>query len=50
MNRTVKQLAAGVAACTLLGLFFASQLYLMLNYVHHVPLTWAHAIQAELVT
>ena len=50
MNRTVKQLAAGVAACTLLGLFFASQLYLMLNYVHHVPLTWAHAILVELMT
>ncbi len=36
MNRTVKLLVVGFAACTLLGLFFATHLYLLFNYVHRI--------------
>ena len=50
MSRTVKQLLAGVAACTILGLFFATHLYLLFNYLQNVPLTWARAIRSQLVT
>ena len=50
MNRIVKQLVVGFAACTLLGLFFATHLYLLLNYVQNVPSTWLQAIRGQLVT
>lgn len=50
MNRLVKRLVFWFAACTLLGLFFATHLYLLFNYVQNVPLTWAHAIRSQLVT
>jgi signal transduction histidine kinase len=50
MNRTVKQLVVGFAACTILGLFFATHLYLLFNYLQNVPLTWARAIRSQLVT
>jgi len=50
MNRTVKLLVVGFAACTLLGSFFATHLYLLFNYVTNVPTTWVQVIRGQLVT